>query len=38
VGSGDYEGLTYYYTFGGNNSDLVLETEGLIFPGEAPAP
>jgi hypothetical protein len=38
VGSGDYEGLTYYYIFGGNNSDLVLETEGLIFPGEAPAP
>ena len=38
VGSGDYDGLTYYYIFGGNNSDLVLETEGLIFPGEAPAP
>jgi hypothetical protein len=38
VGSGDYEGLTYFYTFGGNNTDLVLETEGLIFPGEAPAP
>jgi hypothetical protein len=38
VGSGDYEGLTYYYSFGGGNTDLVLETEGLIFPGGAPAP
>jgi hypothetical protein len=38
VGSGENEGLTYDYSLGGNNSDLVLETEGLIFPGEAPAP
>lgn len=38
VGSGDYEGLTYYYSFRGGNTDLVLETEGLIYPGEAPAP
>lgn len=38
VGSGDYEGLTYYYAFGGNNTDSVLEVEGFIFPGEAPIP
>ena len=38
AGSGDYAGLTCYWTFGGDNSDLVLEIEGLIFPGEAPAP
>jgi hypothetical protein len=38
AGSGDYDGLSCYWTFGGSNSDLVLEIEGLLFPGEAPAP
>jgi hypothetical protein len=38
AGSGDYAGLTCYWYMSGDNADLVLEIEGLVFPGEAPAP
>ena len=38
VGSGDYEGLTYYYAFGGHNTRLGPGGRGLHLPGAAPTP
>jgi hypothetical protein len=35
TGSGAYEGLTYYAHVNGSG---VIDVEGVIFPGEAPAP
>jgi hypothetical protein len=35
TGSGAYEGLTYYAHVNGSG---VIDIEGVIFPGEAPAP